>query len=155
MADTVEMIRVAIIVVAGGLLVAAALVGLVRLSKGPTTLDRAVSTDLLLGIVIAALAIEAMVNRHTLSLPVMLVLALLSFAGPVAIARFIVDPTKDGKGTGPDPHSDDDDTDADSLAQNRAANADRAEVEEAESDEDAADAEESAPATDSERGDRG
>lgn len=146
MADAVETIRIAIIVVAGVLLVTAALIGLVRLSKGPTTLDRAVSTDLLLGIVVAALAIEAMVNRHTLSLPVMLVLALLSFAGPVAIARFIADPTKHGRGTGPDPDSDDDDTDTDSLAQDRAANADRAEVEEAE------DGAESAP--DPERGDR-
>lgn len=94
--DTVETIRIAIVIGGGALLVIAALVGLVRLSRGPTTLDRAVATDLLLGIVLAALAAEAVVNRHTTTLPVMLVLALLSFAGPVAIARFITDPPKPG-----------------------------------------------------------
>ena len=94
--DVIETVRLAIVIAAGALLVTAALVGLVRLSKGPTTLDRAVSTDLLLGIVLAALAAEAVVNRHTTTLPVMLVLALLSFGGPVAIARFIGDPSNPG-----------------------------------------------------------
>lgn len=93
---TFETVRMGIVIAAGVLFVVAALIGLVRLSKGPTTLDRAVSTDLLLGIVIAALAAEAIVHRHTTTLPVMLVLALLSFGGPVAIARFIGDPPKLG-----------------------------------------------------------
>lgn len=83
--------RIVVLVISGVMLTIAAVVGLYRVSKGPTTLDRAVGTDLLLGVLIAGLAIEALVNRHTTSLPIMLVIALIGFAGPVAIARYIPD----------------------------------------------------------------
>jgi len=85
--------RLGLLLVAGVLLAVAALLGLVRMSRGPTTLDRVVASDLLVGVVIAGLAIEAAVNRHTTTAPIMLVLAAVGFAGPVAMARFIFDPS--------------------------------------------------------------
>ncbi len=103
---TIHAVRDVILVIAGVLFAGAAVAGLIRVSKGPSTLDRAVGTDLLLGVLIAGLAIEAEVNRHTTSLPLMLVLSLIGFAGPVAIARYIpdaartdaADPTTPGNG---------------------------------------------------------
>lgn len=89
--STLQTIRDVVLMLAGALFTGAALVGLYRLSKGPTTLDRAVGSDLMLGVLIAGLAIEAEVNRHSTSLPLMLVLTLVGFAGPVAIARYIPD----------------------------------------------------------------
>lgn len=66
---------------------AAALV--VRMTIGPTVLDRAVAFDVLVSITIIALALEAAIARSTDTLPVLLVLTLLGFVGSVSIARFI------------------------------------------------------------------
>lgn len=73
------------------LLVAAAALTVFRISRGPSSLDRVVATDVLVAVVIAGLALEAILNRHTTTLPVMLVLSLLGFAGSVSIARFVAD----------------------------------------------------------------
>jgi multicomponent Na+:H+ antiporter subunit F len=64
------------------------------MSKGPRTLDRVVAADVTIAIVIAALATEAMVHRHTTTLPVILVLALVGFVGSLSIARFVSDRDK-------------------------------------------------------------
>lgn len=76
------------------MLAAAAVLVLIRMSRGPSTLDRVVSTELLVNIVIAGLAVEAVVNRHHTTLPIMLVLALLGFTGSVSMARFVADRDK-------------------------------------------------------------
>ncbi|MDP3968261.1 MAG: monovalent cation/H+ antiporter complex subunit F [Nocardioides sp.] len=71
-------------------LLSVAIVSLVvRMTVGPTVLDRAVSFDVLVSITIIGLALEAAVNRHTDTIPVLLVLTLLGFVGSVSIARFI------------------------------------------------------------------
>ena len=49
---------------------------------------------MLVAVVIAALALEAILNDHSTTLPVMLVLSLLGFAGSVSIARFVADSDK-------------------------------------------------------------
>ena len=59
-----------------------------RMTMGPTLLDRAVALDVLVAIGICALATEAAVGRHTHTLPILLVLALLGFVGSVSVARF-------------------------------------------------------------------
>ena len=82
------------VVVCGVILVAATLCSIYRLAKGPTLLDRVVATDVLVSVVIAGLALEAVLNRHTTTLPVMLVLSLLGFTGSVSIARFVADRDK-------------------------------------------------------------
>lgn len=76
------------------MLAAAAVLVLIRMARGPSTLDRVVSTEVLVNIVIAGLAMEAVVNRHHTTLPIMLVLALLGFAGSVSMARFVADRDK-------------------------------------------------------------
>jgi multicomponent Na+:H+ antiporter subunit F len=91
MADMLVMIMVG----AGALMLSVAAVLTVgRLSRGPTSLDRVVAADVLIAVVIATLALEAIINDHTTTLPVMLVLSLLGFAGSVSIARFVADRDK-------------------------------------------------------------
>ena len=57
------------------LLVAAAALTVARMARGPSSLDRVVAADVLVAI----------------TLPVMLVLSLLGFAGAVSIARFVAE----------------------------------------------------------------
>lgn len=76
------------------LLGVAALLTLVRMSKGPSTLDRVIAADVMIAVVIAALASEAVMHKHATTLPVILVLALLGFAGSLSIARFVSDRDK-------------------------------------------------------------
>ena len=86
---------VMVMVSAGALmLVVAAVLTVARMSRGPSSLDRVVAADVLIAVVIAALALEAILNDHSTTLPVMLVLSLLGFAGSVSIARFVADRDK-------------------------------------------------------------
>jgi multicomponent Na+:H+ antiporter subunit F len=78
------LIGVAVIVLLGS----AAVMALIRLVRGPSTLDRAVAVDMLLAVVLAAIAAEATLNRHTTTVPVLLALALVGFLGSVSIVRF-------------------------------------------------------------------
>ena len=75
------------IAVSALLFVAAALV-LVRIVRGPTTLDRIVAVDVLLAIVICAIAAEAAYTRDATSLTILVVLSILGFIGSVSVARF-------------------------------------------------------------------
>jgi multicomponent Na+:H+ antiporter subunit F len=70
------------------LLAGAAVCAVVRMTIGPTILDRALALDVLVAISVCALAIEAAVNRHSFTVPILLVLTLLGFVGSVAVARF-------------------------------------------------------------------
>ncbi len=67
---------------------AAAALTLYRLVKGPTTLNRTIALDVIVAISVCAMAVEAAVNLHTTTLPVLVVLSLLGFVGSVSIARF-------------------------------------------------------------------
>lgn len=78
----------AVLVVCAALLGVAALLLLARIALGPTMLDRVVALDVLVAVVICGLALEAAVNRHTTTLPVLAVLSLLGFIGAVSVARF-------------------------------------------------------------------
>ena len=66
----------------------AAMLLLIRISRGPTMLDRVVALDVMVAVVICGLALEAAVNLHTTTLPILAVLSLLGFVGSVTIARF-------------------------------------------------------------------
>ncbi|MBQ1052610.1 cation:proton antiporter [Micromonospora sp. C51] len=70
-----------LLAVAGGLTLA-------RVIRGPSILDRAVATDVLLAIIVAAIATEAAYSRDATALPVLVVLAVLGFVGSVSVARF-------------------------------------------------------------------
>jgi multicomponent Na+:H+ antiporter subunit F len=66
-----------------------AIAAIARIITGPSILDRALATDVLLAIAICGLGAEMAINRHTDTLVVMLVLALFAIVGSIAIARFI------------------------------------------------------------------
>lgn len=78
-----------VLVIAGLMLSAAAVLTLVRIVRGPNPSDRVVATDVLIATVAGALAVEAAINHHAYTIPVILVLSLLAFAGTVSVARFI------------------------------------------------------------------
>lgn len=78
----------AVVVLCVAFLAVAALLLVVRISLGPTMLDRVVALDVLVAVVICGLALEAAVRRHTTTLPILGVLSLLGFVGSVSVARF-------------------------------------------------------------------
>lgn len=67
----------------------AALVTLVRIVRGPSILDRAVASDVLLTEVLCVLGAEMAINHHTRTLPVLLIVAAVGVFGSVAVARFV------------------------------------------------------------------
>ena len=77
--------------IGGVLLVVAASLTVARMARGPSSLDRVVAADVLVAVVIAVMAAEAVLTDHATTLPVMLVLSLLGFAGAVSIARFVAE----------------------------------------------------------------
>lgn len=87
-------IRFVVIVIAMLVLTAAAVLVLIRMAKGPSTLDRVVAADVMLAVVIAGLGLEAALNRHGTTVPVILVLSLLGFASALSMARFAADRDK-------------------------------------------------------------
>lgn len=90
-----------VLIIAGLMLAIAAALTLVRIVRGPGPADRVVATDVLIAAVGGSLAVEAAINRHAYTIPVILVLSLLAFAGTVSIARFIAG--REGiVGSGPD-----------------------------------------------------
>lgn len=77
-----------VVVICAVLLGAAAVLTLLRLARGPTLLDRAVATDVLVAVVMGTIGVEAAMHRHATTLPILLVLAFAGFVGSVSIARF-------------------------------------------------------------------
>jgi multicomponent Na+:H+ antiporter subunit F len=80
---------VLISVLAGVMFGIGALCAVFRIIRGPSILDRALATDVLLAIAICALGAEMAINRHTDILVVMLVLAMFAVVGSISIARYM------------------------------------------------------------------
>ena len=72
-----------------GLLALAALLGFVRLLRGPSLPDRVVAFDLLATVGVGISAVYAMAHDQPVFLDVAVVIALISFVGTVAFARYI------------------------------------------------------------------
>lgn len=83
---TVRELFIALAVV---VLVAAAILALFRLAKGPTGLDRGVSSDVLITVLIGGIATHAIAMRTSVGLVIILMLSLVGFTGAVALARLI------------------------------------------------------------------
>src|SRR5699024_12443816 len=66
----------------------AAIMSIIRIARGPKTLDRIVAVDLLVTTIVGAIGLEAAYHRHATTLRVLVVLTLVGFVGSVAIARF-------------------------------------------------------------------
>lgn len=67
----------------------AALLTLWRIVRGPTVLDRAVASDVLLTEVVCVLGADMVIRQQTHTLPVLLVVAGVGVFGSVAVARFL------------------------------------------------------------------
>lgn len=72
-----------------GLLALAALLGFVRLLRGPSLPDRVVAFDLLATLAVGISAVYSMAHDQPVFLDVAVVIALISFVGTVAFARYI------------------------------------------------------------------
>ncbi|WP_182353108.1 monovalent cation/H+ antiporter complex subunit F [Flaviflexus huanghaiensis] len=82
--------------ISGALLFLSALAVIVRVSNGPSMLDRMVGVDLLTSIILCSVAVISAVSGRTDLLPVLVVLAVVGFIGSTTIARFIAhEPTAD------------------------------------------------------------
>jgi len=60
-----------------------------RIIIGPSILDRAVASDVLLTEVMCVLGAEMAINHHTRTLPVLLIIAAVGVFGSISIARFV------------------------------------------------------------------
>ncbi len=67
----------------------AAILTIIRIVKGPSILDRAVASDVLLTEVMCVLGAEMAINGHTRSIPVMLIIAAVGVFGSISVARFV------------------------------------------------------------------
>jgi multicomponent Na+:H+ antiporter subunit F len=72
-----------------GLLALAAVLGFVRLLRGPSLPDRVVAFDLLATVGVGISAVYSMAHDQPVFLDVAVVIALISFVGTVAFARYI------------------------------------------------------------------
>jgi multicomponent Na+:H+ antiporter subunit F len=81
----VNLLLIAIYVVFG----VAALLTLWRIVRGPSILDRAVASDVLLTEIMCVLGAEMAINQHTRSMPVLLIIAAVGVFGSISIARFV------------------------------------------------------------------
>ena len=77
-----------IILICAAILLVSALMLIWRIGRGPTTLDRVVSIDMVSSVLIGAFALLAVVTRRSDLLPVFVVLALVGFVGSTTVARF-------------------------------------------------------------------
>lgn len=75
-----------VLLLCGAMLTLAAVLLLGRITAGPTMLDRIIALDVLVAVLICVIGVEAAVNRHTTTLPMLVALALLGFVGSVSVA---------------------------------------------------------------------
>ena len=78
-----------LLVVAGVMFTGAALLALFRIVRGPSLLDRMIASDVLLTTLILVLGAEMVINGHTQTIPIMVVLAATAGFSTVAVARYV------------------------------------------------------------------
>jgi len=66
----------------------AAILTVFRIIRGPSILDRAVASDVLLTEVMGVLGAEMAINGHTRSIPVMLLIAASGVFGSISVGRY-------------------------------------------------------------------
>lgn len=78
-----------LLIIAGCVFALAALLALYRVVVGPAILDRMIASDVLLTTLILVVGMEMVVNGHTRSIPLMVVLAGTAVFGTIAVARYV------------------------------------------------------------------
>lgn len=77
-----------ILVISAVLLAIAAVLLVVRMTVGPTILDRSMALDVLMSVLVCAVSLKAIQRMEAWALPMLLALAMVGFVGAVSIARF-------------------------------------------------------------------
>ncbi|MFJ2543595.1 monovalent cation/H+ antiporter complex subunit F [Microbacterium sp. NPDC087589] len=80
-----NVLMLAIMVVFG----VAGILTIIRIVRGPSILDRAVASDVLLTEVMCVLGAEMAINGHTRNIPVLLIIAAVGVFGSISVARFV------------------------------------------------------------------
>lgn len=75
----------------------AALLTVWRIIIGPSILDRAVASDVLLTLILCVLGAEMAINQHTRTLPLLLIVAAIGVFGSISIARFVARRNGEGR----------------------------------------------------------
>lgn len=87
---------IVVAIVCGAMLCVGAVLSLIRLDRGPGSLDRTVAFDVLTATLVCAVAVEAAWNQDVDTVPVLVALSLVGFIGSVAVSRFAsADPPAD------------------------------------------------------------
>ncbi|WP_129838684.1 monovalent cation/H+ antiporter complex subunit F [Streptomyces sp. RFCAC02] len=79
----------AVYAVALALVSVAAVLTVVRLLRGPSTLDRIVALDVLVTLIVTGVAIDVAARGDLAAVPLLLVLALLGFIGSITAAHLV------------------------------------------------------------------
>jgi multicomponent Na+:H+ antiporter subunit F len=80
----------AVAIIAGAMLLVAAVLTTYRVLAGPNTLDRLIGIDTLISVAICGLAVWATWSRDTTVVPAIVALSLVGFLGSASVARFRV-----------------------------------------------------------------
>ncbi|MCE0763918.1 monovalent cation/H+ antiporter complex subunit F [Pseudonocardia kujensis] len=72
-----------------GMLAAAAVISVVRVLRGPGTLDRIAALDVFVVLIVAASAVYIAIYRDGSTIPLMAAVALVGFVGSVTAARLV------------------------------------------------------------------
>ncbi len=87
-----------VLLICATLLAVAGALALVRAERGPSMLDRTVALDIIVTVVVAAVALYAAAERRTDVVPILVVLSLVGFVGSVTVSRFAsVEPAGEGR----------------------------------------------------------
>lgn len=81
-------------IIAGGMLMFAALLTSYRVLAGPSTLDRLVGIDTLTAVTMCGLAVWSVYSSDTTLVPAIVALSLVGFLGSASVARFRVQDKK-------------------------------------------------------------
>lgn len=87
----IEVITLVILDIAALVVGVAAVIGVTKIVKGPSALDRVVAADLIVAVVIAALGIWTAYTGQSSVIMFLLLLSLLGFTGATSIARLVGD----------------------------------------------------------------
>lgn len=78
-----------VVVVAVILFGVGVLAALIRAILGSSVLDRITASDAIMGAMLCLLGFEMVLNKHTQTLPVMIVISMFAMLGTVSVARYI------------------------------------------------------------------
>lgn len=77
-----------VLIASGVMLGVAAFLLVMRITLGPTILDRSMALDVLMSVLVCGVAVDAVRGNDTDGIPLLLAVGMVGFAGSVAVARY-------------------------------------------------------------------